>query len=199
MPSRNTLGYAAILALAIASVLALDLVIFPLFVSPAGPSVPPPSKSVVDYGCVVSNPPPSQDSLQTLVSVSGGTNESIEVSFNPTLPLSGSTCSYFYSYTDTPTACGTMCGGGVGHIISYSNVWTVNFTISSAVAAQGRNLTVSGGTEGLFPQPGFEVYINSQPTTTWSRAGMSLIIAIPNAVEDTSLQLTVNSTETLVP
>src|SRR5208282_4726280 len=123
----------------------------------------------VEYACVAGNSPTG-----VLVAVND-TKDNLEVGFavNASAPLSltGLGCSYSSIKIVTPTACGVMCGGGIGDIISTYDTWNLNFSVGSSDYAGGHNLTISSN-DG-FGSPLFlgftndQVYLNAQQISTW--------------------------------
>jgi hypothetical protein len=104
-----------------------------------------------------------------LVNASAGSVE-LDVSDSPATPLVATACSYAYTNTTTPVACGVMCGGGIGYTYQYSYVWKLNFSLSSGSSAAGQNLTISQGSglASVFPERGNQVSLDSQQVTWYS-------------------------------
>ena len=180
--------------------------------------VPPPTTTIVHYGCGILAASSAKAPALILVNTSKVSNVKVNVSVSPALTLSASGCSYTYTNTTTPTACGVMCGGGIGYTYAISDVWKLNFSLSSLDTSGGYNLTIAsaGGLISLFPGLGNNVYLNSQQITTWysnppcyggegiesncmvSNA-TSMTIEMPATNASTTYQLVVNSGEYLVP
>ncbi len=137
---------------------------------------------------------------------------------SPTLPLTASACSYTYTNTTTPVACGVMCGGGIGYTYSLDYVWKLNFSLSSPDSLGSYNLTITSGSGmgGLFPKQGNQIYLNSQQMTSWysnppcyggegieadcmASNATSMAIELPTPVESGTYQLVVSSGVYLVP
>jgi hypothetical protein len=111
-----------------------------------------------------------------------------------------------------------MCGGGIGYTYAVSDVWSLNFSLSSPNTQGSYNLTIGAGsgTSALFPGLGNQVYLNSQQVTSWysnppcyggdgiesdcmvSNA-TSITIELPTPIDSGAYDLKVISGETLVP
>lgn len=181
---------------------------------------PPSGSNVteVEYACVVGNSPAG-----VLVAVND-TKDNLETGFavNASAPLSltGLGCSYSSTNIVTPTACGVMCGGGIGEITATYDILNLNFSVSSSDYVAGHNLTVSSNDE--FGSPLFmgftnnRVYLNAQPISTWYSYppctgsdgieqdcmlpdATSVSVQLPASFENGQYQLTIYSAIELVP
>jgi hypothetical protein len=201
--------------------------------SSSSPSVPPPTTTVTDYGCTILGRSQSESSASgttssvasnsytdssvvVLVNTSGGSFE-LNVNFGSSDRVETATCSYVFTNTTTPVACGVMCGGGIGKTEQYSYVWKLNFSLSSADSAAGQNLTISQGRgmNSVFPEQGNHVSLDSQMVTWYSNPACyggdgvesdcmtsnatSITIELPSSIENGTFQLVISSSADLVP
>jgi hypothetical protein len=181
-------------------------------------SLPPPTTTTIEYGCRIASAPSPATSALVLVNTSSASNVKVNASVTPPLAVEAMACSYAYTNTTTPVACGVMCGGGIGYTHAVSDVWELNFSLTSPGAGGGYNLTISSaaGMGGLFPPHGVQVYLNSQQITTWysnpscyggegvegncmSSGAASMTIELPASIQSGTYQLVVSSAEYLVP
>jgi hypothetical protein len=182
-------------------------------------SLPPPTTIMTDLGCGISSVSSPEATVSFLVNTTSANDVKVNVSTSPALPLEATACSYIYTNTTTPTACGVMCGGGIGYTEAVSYMWKLNFSMSSSASSGSYNLTIaseSGMTE-LFPLPYHEqIYLNSQQLTSWysnppcyggegiesdcmMSNATSIAIELPAANESSTYQLVISSAEYLVP
>ncbi len=180
--------------------------------------IPPPTTTIVHYGCGISAASLTKASALILVNTSKASDVGVNVSVTPALTISAIGCSHTFTNTTTPTACGVMCGGGIGYTYSIFDVWKLNFSLSSPVASGGYNITIAAGSgmADLFPGLSTQVYLNSQQITTWysnppcyggqgiesncmTSGATSIAIQLPTPVEGGAYQLMVSSGEYLVP
>jgi hypothetical protein len=180
--------------------------------------VPPPTTTVVHYGCGISTASSTKTSALVLVNTSKVNNINVNVSVSPALTLSAAACSHTFTNTTTPTACGVMCDGGIGYTYAISDVWKLNFSLSSPVTSGGYNLTIAAGSgmSDLFPGLSTEIYLNSQQITAWysnppcygdqgvesncmSSEATSITIELPAPIQGGEYQLMITSGEYLVP
>ena len=147
----------------------------------------------------------------------------VNLTIQPAVSILPTGCSYSMIHNTTPTACGVMCGGGVGYIEYYSDRLQTNFSIgniTSVNSAGGYNATVSADRlTSLFQNLATQVYVNAQQidwngyppsclegdssgTSTYSLDCLTsstthLTFALPGTT--TTYSILVNSSKTLVP
>jgi hypothetical protein len=155
--------------------------------------------------------------VASLNSSNGNPVTNFQVQTSSPLLVRGLGCSYSSTKTVTPTACGVMCGGGIGYITTNTDVWNLNISISSADYKTGHNLTVTSENGfGLLFLPFTQIFLNGQQTTAWYSnppcmggngvegdcllsTATAVSIELPASFGNGQYQLTIYSSETLVP
>ena len=174
--------------------------------------------TIIHYGCGISAASSTKASALVLVNTSKANNVGVNVSVTPALTLIAAACSHTYTNTTTPTACGVMCGGGIGYTYAVWDVWKLNFSLSSPTNNGGYNITITAGSgmSDLFPGLATQVYLNSQQVTAWysnppcygeygvegdcmASSATSITIELPAPIQGGAYQLMIGSGEDLVP
>jgi hypothetical protein len=194
-PRRRRL---VIMASAVAATMLIGIGVFEYY-TPRGLSVPPPVTEILVSGCNIPNAISPMGEVLVVVNSSDGIDVTAAATVSPAIPLEAVGCSYAYSHTTTPVACGVMCGGGIGNIESYSQELRLNLSLSPEDKLGIYNLTIaSDRMSALFSQGLIQVSVNSLQVASSSTTS-SITFELPSPLEKIPYQLVVSSTETTVP
>jgi hypothetical protein len=129
-------------------------------------NVPPSSTKASTFACTNTYELETANESTLTFSVSG---IDVNLTVQPAVSIVLTGCSYSMIHVTTPTACGVMCGGGIGYIEYYSDTLETNFSIGNTTrvnSAGGHNATISvaGRLTSLFQNLATQVYVNAQQT-----------------------------------